>query len=551
MKLTGRALITLRQVAETPGMARLLRPQFFGDYGVTELLRLPADHRDPAPVHNAPLRQERRRGWTSLSLPSPEAPPGRSTAAALRAAYQKGETTPSEVFDRLVEQIQTHSFGRATHSPFVALDLETARQAAKESTDRYARGEPRSPLDGIPVPVKDQHALAGHPVGCGTAYLKDCVDEDAFMIRALKDAGALVYAKTHTTEWGMSPTGVAPHLLLPRNVYSSDRGGGGSSTGAGVAVALGLAPVASGSDGGGSIRIPAAMSGVFGIKPTWVRIGRSGDSFGASTVSTVGPLGLTCEDLVDFLAVTAVDPDPQDPTTAWWPRQRDLASQWRRALGRGVQGARIGVPREEWDSLDSTYAELAMSALKELEADGAELVDLSLPALQHAQAVGVVSIGSETMGNLQDDLRRYRDHFSDELRVTLAVLQTLSADEYFAAQRTRAHIKGIVRDALDVVDVLALPTTATPAPLYPLSLDGIPYADVHAVRDMTRYTFLANITGLPAGSVPLAMLDDLPVGLQFVGGSWDEASVLAVMAHAERQGWTALPRPQGTFDLLG
>lgn len=553
MKFTGNTLIAIRRLAETPGMAPLLRGKFFADYGVNDLLEFSRPNGTSLSVHNAPLRQERRRGWSSQDLSVATTSTGkRATTAQLRQAFVSGETTPLEVFDALAEAIEAERFGRSTYSPFYCLDLDVAREAARRSAARYARGEPLSALDGIPVPIKDQHAMAGLPISCGTAYRgTELAQGDAFMVKHLRGAGALIYGKTHTTEWGMSPTGISPHLQLPRNVYSEDRGAGGSSTGSGVAVALGLSPVASGSDGGGSIRIPAALNGLFGIKPTWVRIGRTGDYFGASTVSTVGPLGLSTADLVDFLAVTATEADPADPTTAWWPRQRDLGGQWRRALQRGVQGARIGVPTEEWEDLDPALRARGMEALRELERDGAEIVELSLPLLRYAAAVGVVSIGAETMGNLQADAHRFRDCFSDELRLTLALLNTLSADEFLASQRTRALLKEVMRDALEDVDVLAMPTTRTPAPLYPLALDGVPYSDSQATRDMTRFTFLANITGLPAGSVPLGMHGDLPVGLQFVGAAWDEASVLAVMAHAERQGWTAMPEPDGATGLLG
>ena len=549
MRLTGLSLVAARRFAETSGGARILRQKVFRDYRIDALLDLPAEARAPLLVHPGPLIQNRRRGWRGKDLQPPTPVGYRSTAAELRRAYESGETSPPEILGEIKRRHDTNAFGEATFSPFCCLDFERASQAAKASADRYQRGEPLGPLDGIPLPVKDQYLMKGLPTTAGCAYLAHNADEDAHFVEVLRDAGALLYAKTHSTEWGMNPCGFSPHASLPRNVYNKDRAAGGSSTGTAVAIALGLAPVGSGSDGGGSIRIPAAMNGIFGIKPTFVRIGRTGDLFGSSSVSTAGPLGTSTADLVDFLSVAATVDDPQDPTRRWAPRQRNLGERWYRALGRGVDGCRIGIPTGEWEQLDDSLRTPSMEALRQLENDGAELIDVEVPLMAHAPAIGVLSIGMETLANLQDECARCGDQLSDELRMTLAMLRTISATEFLTAQRSRAALKEQVRDTLEDVDLLALPTTLTTASDYPIDLDATPLADDDALRAMTRFTFLANITGLPAGTVPVGLHDGLPFGLQFVGAAWDEASVLAAMAHAERQQWTQLPQPPGCRPL--
>ena len=550
MRLTGLSLTAARRLAETPAGALILRKKVFADYGIDRLLELPPTSRAPLDIHPGPREQTRRRGWRGADLDAPQPSSARSTAAQLRKAYLDGTTSPVEVLAEIRRRVERQDFGNATFSPFYHLDFDRAEEAAKASADRYSKGQPLGPLDGIPVPIKDQHLMEGLPISGGSACLNEMAAEDAHAIEVLRAAGALLYAKTHTTEWGMNPCGACGHMSLPRNVYSANHGAGGSSTGAGVAVGLGLAPVGTGSDGGGSIRIPAAMNGVFGIKPTYVRIGRSGDIYGSSSVSTVGPLGASTEDLVDLLSISATVDDPNDPTRRWAPAQRDLDKRWRRALGRGVEGAKIGIPSAEWDDLDAPLQQPSLDALKQLEADGAQLVEIDEPLLGHAPAVGVLSIGLETLANVADLFDQAGEHFSDELRMMLALLDTVDAGEFLAAQRTRAALKIATRDLLDDVDLIALPTTQTTAFDYPLALDGIGIADDEAVRTMTRFNFLANITALPAGSVPVGLHGGLPFGLQFIGGAWDEASVLAVMAHAERQGWTALEAPRSCTSLL-
>ena len=545
MRLSGMSLIAARTFAESTGGAHILRQKVFRDYRIDALLDLPASARAPLEVHGGPLIQNRRRGWRGKGLEPPTASPHRSTGAALRQAYADKGLTPVDVLEAIGQRIDAEDFGEATFSPFCCLDLERANQAAEESMQRYRRGEPLGPLDGIPVPVKDQYLMKGLATKAGCTHLEHDAEQDAHFVKVLREAGALLYAKTHTTEWGMNPCGFSPHVSMPRNVYSNQHSAGGSSTGAAVAVALGMATVGSGSDGGGSIRIPAAMNGIFGIKPTFIRIGRTGDFFGSSSVSTAGPLGASTTDLVDFLSVTATVDDPNDPTRRWAPRQRNLGQRWYRALGRGIDGARIGIPTGEWADLDAPLQTPSMEALRELEKDGAELVEIEVPMMAHAPAIGVLSIGMETLANLQDECAECGDQLSDELRMTLAMLSTISATEFLAAQRSRAALKQVIRDTLDDVDLIALPTTRSTASDYPLALDGVPLADDEAIRSMTRFTFLANITGLPAGTVPVGLHQNLPFGIQFVGGAWDEASVLAAMAHAERQQWTHLRQPMG------
>ncbi len=467
----------------------------------------------------------------------------------LAAAYRADLTTPTRVLEEIASRIETDQFGKATNSPFICLNMEQARADAKESAKRFERGESLGQLDGIPIPVKDELDIKGLPTSGGTSYRAWPATQDAWLVRALRNAGALVFAKTYTTEYGMNPWGMNPHFDMPRNVWDCDRGAGGSSTGAAVAVALGFAPLAVGSDGGGSIRIPAALNGVFGLKPTYNRVGRGGSVFGCGSVNHMGPIGGSVAEIVDFMTVVGCQIDQDDPATAW-ASDSDLApNAWRAALDRGVRGCRIGVLQSAFSQSGNAVARACEQALSELVAAGAILVEVELPLSRYALAVGVLGIATETMGSLVDDFVAYGHCMGDDLRLLLRLMQQVPAREYFLSARTRSAMRRELQHAISEVDVICLPTTTDVAPRYPLSENRVAISDSPANQSCCRHNFLANLTGVPAASVPVGEHGGLPIGLQIIGDAWDEASVIAVMAEVERLGISRLQRPQGFLAL--
>ncbi len=553
-RLSGNTLKTVRRFSQTVVGQKLLLKRTTAAYGIDALLALgPESHgefrADPTPLRSESSKKKPVR-WHDQKLGELPQDPSRQTASHLRAGYLNGDFTPSDVFEAMVKRIERLDFGLAVFSPFVELDISRGRRSARESTERYAKKKSLGPLDGVPVPVKDQHDMTGLPTRGGTAYRHTIATDDGFLIRALEDGGAVVYGKTHTTEWGINAAGFNPHFDMPRNVFNQDRGAGGSSTGAGVAVALGLSPVAGGSDGGGSVRIPAAMNGIFGIKPTFARIGRSGDIFGGGTMSTVGPLGQSTSDLVDFLSIAAAKADPNDFASMAAPDQKDFGKKLRESLGRGVRGCRIGIIHADWRDATTPLALAANSALKALEFEGAELVDIDLPLAPYVSALGVSIFGLETLGGLIDDRVRHGGAMSEELQLLTQLLGGISAHDYMMAQRTREKLRRQMQAVFEQVDLLAYPSTADQAAPYRVLDNRVELADEVATRALCRYTFLANLTGLPAGTVPLGFHGGLPMGLQLVGDAWDETSVLAGMAHCERLGLTALDSPAGYRFLL-
>jgi aspartyl-tRNA(Asn)/glutamyl-tRNA(Gln) amidotransferase subunit A len=541
-RLKGPALAAAMAASRTRAGAAALRALAFREYEMDRLLSLGPDELDVLRHEPRPVSGGQPRMWEDARLADPEPPEGRTTGRTLRARFAAGESTPVEVLEEIERRVASGTFGATAYSPFVVADAARARQAAEAASARYRSGQSLGPLDGLPVPVKDEVHMRGLPTHGGTAFLDAPQDEDGFAVGVIERGGGVIVGKTHTTEWGMSPVGINPNHSMPRNAHRPDHAGGGSSTGTAAAVALGLATVGLGSDGGGSIRIPACYQGLFGLKPTFQRIGRSGDVFGDGSVSVLGPIGASTADLADFMAVAAASRDQGDYSCAYAPSGSPPIAAWERAIGRGVKGARIGIPRSEWEDADPRVAALCMDALHALERDGATIVDMTLPHAEIAQAIGVLSIGPETAVHVRD-FAQFGRQFGAELVLQLATLSAIGAQEYLLAQRARATLRRTTAQAMGTVDLIALPTTPTVAPRYPAREDRVQVADDTATRLACRYAFLANLTGYPSSSTPVGMVDGLPAGLQLVGDAWDEASVLAAMAQLERTGVTALPAP--------
>lgn len=546
LRLEGAALRLAAKAAATPPGRFFLRKQVEAVFGLDRLMALPTVAR--MPLDNLPEvvvgGPPRMWGNGDCGLPPVRS---RQGTRELAARFASGETTPSALLRRLESRIAAGDFGGAIHSPLVTLAFD--HEAAAASDARWREGRPLGPLDGQPVPVKDHQPLRGVPCRGGTSYLSAVPDADGFAASALRAQGALLYATTHCTEWGMAPTGINPHFPMPRNLYHENLGAGGSSTGSAVAVALGLAPVALASDGGGSIRIPSAINGLFGIKPTFARIGRTGDLWGAgSSVATLGPIGQTTASLVDFLAPFD-RPDPADTMSRLAPAADDLRGSWNRALGRGIRGCRIGLWSWAWKRANPRIAAVCRTAVEALVRDGAIIVDLDIELGEESEAMGSLAIGAESMGGLFDHLAAIPHLTGDDLKLVLASFDTLSAREYFYGARTRATLRRTTARALAGVDLLCFPTTDLLAPSYPASADGRHILDPEETASLCRFSWLGNLTGLPAGSAPVGMLDGLPVGLQFVGDGWDEASVIAALAHVERLELSELHRPRGYAQL--
>lgn len=544
-RLRGKALTIVRALSETG--SGVLGEIFKKNLGIHALKEVPIERRGELPLDARPRGAvpDRKLSDAELGPLSPSLWP--NTASAYVRAYREGKKDPVEVIDRAIAELERLRRGKALDI-LVSDDFVRARREAAASRTRYAQGA-RLPLDGVPILVKDEFDVRGLTTTLGAIVGHDPpAAVDATPVDRLARAGAIMLGKTVLTEWGMSPLGQNAHVRMPHNAFSERHLPGGSSTGSGVGVALGLAPMALGGDGGGSIRIPACLNGVFGIKPTFGRVSRAGDGFKGS-VAHAGPLGASSSDLAACLDVIASEADILDDLTAWAPPPPPRGFGAR--IGAGVKGLRIGVPDGEWEDASIAVARAGKAALAALEREGAVLVPLTMPIAKVAAPIGYLTIGCESLAAHAREWETARARIGDDVRLAFSILEGISAYELLDAQRLRAALRQELVEVLRKVDVIAMPTTATGAPKLDERDQGGTFSDPIALDAACRFAFLGNLTGLPAGTAPVGQdAEGLPVGLQIVGDAWQEHVVLGVLAHLERIEAAKVRRPPPAIDLL-
>ncbi|TYL37066.1 Asp-tRNA(Asn)/Glu-tRNA(Gln) amidotransferase GatCAB subunit A [Natronococcus pandeyae] len=410
-------------------------------------------------------------------------------------------------------------------------------------TEEEIDGEGDGPLAGTTVAVKDNISTEGVRTTCGSRMLEEYVPPyDATVVSRLKEAGATIVGKANMDEFGMGSTNETSYFGPTDNPAAPGRVPGGSSGGSAAAVAAGEADVALGTDTGGSIRCPAAFCGVVGIKPTYGLVSRYGLVAYGNSLEQIGPFGETVEDAAELLDVIAGD-DDRDATTREVPLE-DNSSYADAATG-DVDGLSIGVPTELLEGADEGVVETFWDAIADLEDQGAEYHEVSLPSVEHAVEAYYVIAMSEASSNLaRFDGVRYghdadadgnwnetfaqarKEGFGDEVkRRILLGTYALSAgyhDKYYKkAQDARAWVKQDFDEALSEADVLASPTMPVPPFELGESLDDplqMYLADANTVP--------VNLADLPAISVPAGETDGLPVGLQLIGPAFGEEQLI-------------------------
>jgi Asp-tRNA(Asn)/Glu-tRNA(Gln) amidotransferase A subunit family amidase len=548
-RLSGAALTAARIAAETPGTDAAVREIMKRGLGIDQLATLPEAWRDELPLDARPLQAGEARRWGNAGLGALPVRAWPRPTAAYAAAFREGKTTPRKVAERALRALDVLAERRPSMNVAVARDSEATLREADAAAARFAGPHAIGPLDGVPFLVKDEYDVRGLATTLGSRCAPATpAAKDATAVARLRRSGAVFLAKTVLTEWGMSPIGGNVNQGMPHNAHHGERAPGGSSTGSAVGVAMGLAPFATAGDGGGSIRIPAALNGVFGIKPTFGRVSRAGDGFKGS-VAHCGPIACSTTDLALFLNAVAVEHDADDELTAWAPRPP--AGGFGCMLGAGVRGLRIGVDQDEWHDASDPVARACRDALRALESEGAILVEVRMPLARHAARIGYLTIGPESLTAHRREWLEQRELITEDVRLLFAILSGMTALEQLDAQRLRAGLRREIRNVLRGVDVLAMPTTAITAPRYTESDAKASFADPTALDGLCRYAFLANLTGLPAGTAPVGTdAEGLPIGLQIVGDAWDEAAILGVLGHLERSEIARVPRPSGAIDLL-
>jgi len=425
-----------------------------------------------------------------------------------------------------------------TLGAYYVVFADEALAQARDAESEIASGRWRGPLHGVPIAFKDLYNLG--PTTAGSPLLAANVAADeAALVRRARLAGAVIVGKLATHEFGLAAASLADQFPPARNPWDPERTPGGSSTGAGTALAAGLAFGAFGTDTGGSVRLPAAYCGVVGYKPTFGLLSRSGVIPLSPSLDHAGPLARTVADAA-ALAGAVRGYDPADPGSS----QRDAGDQ-QDAPEAGARRLRAGVPRDFWEgSCDPAVAGLVEAALARLSALGVEVVDVSLGfSVLEVMAIGYVITLVEAAAYHLQNLRAGRVGYGREFGLVLRSGLLVPAHSYVHALNARARIARRVAGLLEQHDLLAMPTVGAIADSLPAG--PRPLARRITQQPVPQYTWLANLTGGPAVSVPCGFAEPgLPVGLQLLGGSFDDATVLHVArAYEEAARWRDMHPP--------
>ncbi len=463
------------------------------------------------------------------------------------------ELTVAQIQQQLIEkkfssrEITQHYLNRidtlnSDYNCYITVDANGALAAADQADQAIAAGS-SAPLLGVPIAHKDIFCTKGLATTCGSKMLANFVSPyDATVVSKMKVAGAVMLGKTNMDEFAMGSSNETSFFGPVKNPWDVETVPGGSSGGSAAAVAAQLAPAATGTDTGGSIRQPAALCGITGIKPTYGRVSRYGMIAFASSLDQAGPMSKTAEDAAILLnSMSGLD---DKDSTSFDTAVPDFTA----TLDESLAGLKIGIPKEYFDQrLDTAMADAVQASLAELEKLGAKLVDVELPNSALSVPAYYVIAPAEASSNLSrfdgvrygyrcddpedlEDLytRTRSEGFGDEVKRRILVgTYALSAGYYDAYYRKAQQIRRLIKEdfvrAFEQVDIIAGPTAPSTAFKF-----GAKTADPVAMYLEDIYTIAVNLAGLPAMSLPAGQLKNMPIGMQLVGNYFAEQKLLNV-----------------------
>jgi len=444
------------------------------------------------------------------------------------------EVSPVEVVRAFLERV-TALDGKL--KAFITVCADAALEAARAAEAELVAGRPAGPLHGVPYGPKDLYNTRGVRTTGGSKILADFVPtDDATVVSRLRAAGAIVLGKLNMHEFAYGPEGLNAHYGDAMNPWDAraHRIAGGSSSGSGVAVAAALVPAALGSDTGGSIRIPAALCGISGVKPTYGRVSRAGVLPLAWSMDHAGPMARTVADCALMLGAMA-GYDPADPTTSVLPVPDYLA-----ALTGEVKGLRVGLLRAHFtDVAAPEVRDAVVAAARTLERAGALVDEVNLAEVPRVSAASFAIVPTEALAYHAEWLRTRAADYQRDVRERLMIGAFVTGVQYVRGQQARQLLRQEVDAVLERRDVLLAPATPIPAPLLgeKETTLGDGTSDVRSA--LIRFTRPFNLSGHPVCSVACGFTTSgLPIGMQIVGRPFDEATVLrAADAYQRSTDW--------------
>ncbi|GAQ78616.1 Amidase family protein [Klebsormidium nitens] len=467
-------------------------------------------------------------------------------------AYSTGSVTPVQVAERFIAAIEASQKQKPALNFLIAWSKDDILRQAEASKQRYAQGAPLSVLDGVPIAIKDEIDCLPHKTTGGTTWLADTrpVKEDAAIAARLKEAGALIVGKANMHEVGSGTFGINPHYGSPRNPHNPAHVTGGSSAGSAALVAAGLVPVALGVDGGGSVRIPASLCGIVGLKGTFGRVPVHGHIPITNSVGMSGPLAASVEDALIVYAAIA-GPHPGNHHSLAQPAVRIP-----RLSGPGLTSlanVRIGRYQRYFEHADPEVVQVCTQAVRVLENElKAQFVDVVIPELEELRVgwTGTFPVESFSFLNYQYEHGK-KALLGYDVRINSAVGRSFSGLDYVNAQKLRTRSLHHWAKVLEKVDIIVTPTSAKTAPLLKSDALATGDSDLTQALALTRFVVPGNFLGLPAISVPVGYdTKGLPVGLQLIGRPYAEATLLKVAAALEAIMSPSRKKPAIFYNLL-
>jgi Asp-tRNA(Asn)/Glu-tRNA(Gln) amidotransferase A subunit family amidase len=532
--LAGWLLKLFVSIVEGP-LGGLLIPSLFESAGINWLRKQVIDESPTHhPFHFSGTEAKKNAAVAEREWPKSSAVKSRgfhfATVLEYAKAYRDGKTTPEEVAQKVMDAIEASNASNPPLRAVIYMDRDDVMRQAREATKRIKARKPLSIFDGVPVAVKDEIDMLPYRTTVGTSFLgQSPAKEDATVVARMRSAGALLVGKTNMHEIGINVTGLNPHHGTARNPYNKNHFTGGSSSGSAAAVASGLVPVAIGADGGGSIRIPSAFCGIYGLKSTFGRVSEYGAAPLCWSVAHIGPLAATATDAALAYAVMA-GPDLNDPNSLHQPLP--TLKNWNQL---NLRGLTLGVYKPWFTHAEAEVVAACEAMLDQFKSMGAKIKEIVIPDLELNRVAHTITIVGEMVQAMSYTYDKHHREHGLDVRLNLALGRAFNTSEYLLAQRARTRIINNFNRVLTEVDVILTPSTGVVAP--PIPKDALPdgNSDLTTTIEIMRFVTAGNMTGLPAISFPVGYTNaGLPIGMQAMGRAWDEATLLRLAANAEQ-----------------
>ena len=497
----------------------------------------------------------------AFAIPSPSRPPNRDYARSNQQkleklvdahqhsafnsvadyvqAFRSGKCTPSDVALKALDYVSQSNSASPPLRAIVDSNRDAVLAMAAASTERWRQKKPLSLLDGIPVAVKGEFKVEPYVLRGGSAFTPHLSNgiEEGSSVKRLKEAGAVVIGMANMQEYGTGALGSNPNKynLHARNPYNTNHFAGGSSSGSAVSIAAGLCPIALGSDTGGSIRMPASLCGVVGLKPTHKALDDGGILPGSFSLYAHGPLGasvLDCAIALDIISDRKMVP--------------------LKSLGETkLSGLRVGVYWDHFEDASKEVVKSCKAAVDLMKTLGAEVKDIVIPELDDSKVAHLILCTTEMGNPLLADVDRHFYEMNIESLMFVALGYNVSATEYINSQRQRTRAIAIMEHIFGEVDVIVSPATGITAPAIAPQAVSKGVFDFTATGQLINFTGLANFTGVPGLVLPVGYTTSgLPIGMQLLG-RWHEEHVLLQTGWAlESSGAFPLKKPSTFYDLL-